>query len=187
MSTVNPIPPGPLAAYHFRSLGMQYYVSARQGAQAGLLPVTGNLAHHAVETILKGHFANTMGLRDIFNTYRHCLPRLWADFTPQFPGEDLTPFDHFIDELHRFEEIRYPDNILQNGAQITIALGPVSFSNTPSLTYGLSISALDAFMVTMVRVCGINAAAYVAGFPEQVRILEAQNEHFHEWYPAHTW
>ena len=38
----------------FCGLGTQYYIAGRQAAMARLIPVYGNLLHHAVEMFLKG-------------------------------------------------------------------------------------------------------------------------------------
>jgi hypothetical protein len=37
------------------SAAIQYHISARFAAIAGFIPVSGNLAHHAVEMYLKGY------------------------------------------------------------------------------------------------------------------------------------
>ncbi len=103
------------ACYHFFELGIQYYVVARFGAMAKLIPVTGNLYHHAIEMFLKGQLAKTHTLEQLKKNFSHRLPDTWSAFKGLFPAEDLSPFDGLILDLDRFERIRYPDNVLKEG------------------------------------------------------------------------
>ena len=64
----------------FVQLGFQYYVSGRFAARGGLMPVSGNLFHHAVEMLLKGHLATTLPLNELRSRFGHRLREMWNAF-----------------------------------------------------------------------------------------------------------
>jgi hypothetical protein len=45
----------------FIATGTQYYVAGRYAVIAGLMPVAGNLLHHAIEMCLKGALSKKAG------------------------------------------------------------------------------------------------------------------------------
>src|SRR5947209_14704236 len=111
----------PDADYHFYQIALQYYAAGRFAALTAMMPVSGNIIHHAVEMMLKGRLTHTLTLGEMAaRPYCHCLPRIWQEFKALFPGEDLTRFDGFVDLLHEFDSIRYPNRILRQGAQMTV-------------------------------------------------------------------
>jgi hypothetical protein len=114
----------PNAHMRFFDLGIQYYVVARFSAIAGLIPVSGNQYHHAVEMLLKGQLAKTVPLEVLKRTYSHRLKRTWKDFKNLFPTEDLSSFDGLLRGLDRFEQIRYPDNVLREGMSVALDWHP---------------------------------------------------------------
>jgi hypothetical protein len=103
----------------FMTLGVQYYTIGRSAVLAGLVPVCGNLLHHAVEMFLKAKLSRSRTPQQL-KKMRHKLVVLWNAFKAEFPGEALGQFDDPIAALDRFEEIRYPDSIVNKGAVISI-------------------------------------------------------------------
>jgi hypothetical protein len=60
----------------FTDLAVQYYVAARLAARAFLLPVNGNLFHHAVELCLKAALVGTLTLKQMKKRYGHDIRKL---------------------------------------------------------------------------------------------------------------
>src|SRR5216683_7273147 len=91
----------------FFDLGMQYYIAARLSAVlVGLMPVCGNLYHHAVEMFLKAGLSRNNSQRDLANRnkFGHCLPKLWETFNADFASPALRPFDTMINTLQKWDE-----------------------------------------------------------------------------------
>lgn len=104
--------------------GIQYYVAGRFAAASGFTPVTANLLHHALELLLKACLAYDDPSERIRqygkdkNGYRHDLPRLWQEFKKRNAVALQPEFDRIIEELHKFDEIRYPEQLIDGGATI---------------------------------------------------------------------
>jgi hypothetical protein len=99
----------------FVSAGVQYYVAARASALAGLMPVCGNLFHHAVEMLLKAGIIQHNDAAGVpfdetdkrLRQLGHKLIKSWDEFKTTHPGENLGGWDALIADLDRWEEIRY--------------------------------------------------------------------------------
>ena len=164
----------------FFSSGMQYYVSGRYAIFAGLIPVAGNLLHHAVEMFLKGGLASSMDLSEL-KGLGHSLPKTWSAFKLRSDHLELGRFDPVVESLHAFEELRYPDSMIQNGARIMA--GPVAgprlqdseqFIRTPS--YELYLSEIDPLVRLVFQVASINPVFFLAGLnPRAVEYLNEAN------------
>jgi hypothetical protein len=102
--------------HEFFRYGCQYYVAGRYGVFAGLIPVAANLHHHAIEMLLKGALSKKMTLEELKNKLGHKLEKTWDEFKAVANDSSLARFDQVIAELNKFEEIRYPDKLLQSGA-----------------------------------------------------------------------
>src|SRR5262249_33075842 len=92
---------------------MQYYTVARYAALACLMPVCGNIYHHAIEMFLKGGLSQKYTLEQMKNLFFHKLPPLWSAFKKEFSSVELVQFDNTIDTINKFETIRYPDKIIE--------------------------------------------------------------------------
>ncbi|HVO66243.1 MAG TPA: hypothetical protein VMT12_07160 [Syntrophales bacterium] len=92
----------------------QYYVVARFSAFSGLLPVSGNLFHHAIEMYLKGYLVSKLTLPEL-KSLGHRLQEIWNRCKKEIADAELDKFDQVISELDKFESIRYPDQILSQG------------------------------------------------------------------------
>ena len=127
--------------------------------------VPGNLFHHAVEMLLKGLLSRTVSLKDLKDRkkFGHSLLKLWPAFKALFPVENLIEFDQMIDELERFESIRYPDEILKHGAQTVIGRGrgrPMVSSSRTEPQYQIGMGDVDAFFGRLFPLCRMNPKAY---------------------------
>jgi hypothetical protein len=109
----------------FMKLGVQYYVAARSTAWAALLPVCGNLYHHALEMFLKAGLSRKYSLEQLKYEFGHKLIDVWKAFKADFPSTALLQFETTIADIAEFEEIRYPDNVLEHGAQMLVDWGPI--------------------------------------------------------------
>jgi hypothetical protein len=147
--------------------GLEYYVAGRFTVMARMTMTPGSQFHHAIELMLKAQMAKTLSLADVKTRFRHGLVELWEAFKAEFPNEDLTAYDSTISELHRFWQIRYPDDLLQNGAQLGFSWeGPAILSSSgPAVqnvpTYQISVRTLDRLVVKLAKLVSINVAAFL--------------------------
>ena len=188
MSTAQPHPG---AFEHFYKIALEYYVSGRAALLCGNSLVTGPLLHHAVEMLLKGQLSKTTPLADLKNPkqFGHKLLNLWAAFKGLVPTEDLTEFDRMIDELEKFETIRYPDEILTRGAFIGLGFGrgKPATNMTPGRTepeYQMGVGDVDAFFARLFPLCGLNPKAYFGFLSSWGRqVLTEGNAESKDWLP----
>ena len=113
----------------FLTLGIQYYAAGRSAAWAGLMPVCGNLCHHSVEMLLKVGLSRKHPLDELKNKFGDRLPYiLGVRVRTNFPSPDLAQFNSTITDLHGFEDVRYPDQVVTGGALMLLDWGPLSFA-----------------------------------------------------------
>jgi hypothetical protein len=144
----------------------QYYVAGRYSAFAGFIPTTGNLFHHAIEMFLKGGLSKTgITLADL-KKLSHDLPKIWETFKRTFKDQSLDRFDHVIASLHRFEDIRYPDLIVQKGMNAKIEIlaparppGPQSGSEP---VYELYLQHIDELVGQIFKTASANPRAFLS-------------------------
>jgi hypothetical protein len=141
----------------FLDLVMQYYIAARVSAVlVGLMPVCGNLYHHAVEMFLKAGLCRKYSMRDLANRNRfgHCLPNLWETFKADFASAALRRFDTVITTLQKWHEIRYPNKILQEGAQMVVVWVEDTAHTTVSSPPGYEVNGttIDNFVITILDI-----------------------------------
>jgi hypothetical protein len=141
----------------FFDLGMQYYIAARLSAVlVGLMPVCGNLYHHAVEMFLKAGLSRKYSMRDLANRnkFGHCLPKIWEAFTADFASPALRQFDTVITNLQKWDEIRYPDKVLREGAAMSVEWVEKTSHTSPSSPprYEVNGTAIDNFVKTIFEV-----------------------------------
>jgi len=159
----------------------QYYVVGRFAAFAGLIPITGNLLHHAVEMFLKGGLSkNGLSLVDL-KKMGHNLPNIWMKFKTTFNDPALDQFDDAIRSLHRFEDIRYPDLIVAKGMRATINITsqpPLPNASPPEPKYELCLQDIDALVGQLFGTTSANPAAFLSWRfikPEAKKYLSEQN------------
>jgi hypothetical protein len=176
----------PDAWYHLFKIGMQYYIAGRAAAQGQLIPVAGNLIHHAVEMLLKGELSKTRSLEEI-RRYQHRLIETWNAFKALHPDQDLSSFDQLIADLDRFEKIRYPDEYIKHGAMMAIGWGTLKPAVNQLVgpkvpEYCLYVNEVDALVARLFKVCHINPLAYWGSLhPEAVRFLQYENSECEGW------
>ncbi len=149
------------------SLGIQYHVTARYSACAGLLPVTGNLFHHAIEMYLKGYLSSKLGVTAL-KKFRHGLRKIWSRFKLEVADPSLSHFDSVISELDKFEAIRYPDRILSEGMQVSFTFAKRNTTaknlnpNRKEPIYELYIEEIDKLVKVIFEKAGINPKFFTA-------------------------
>jgi len=116
---------------HAVEYGIHYYLAGRYSMYARLTPAAGNQMHHAVELLLKAHLALSDTWQQIIKyghreSYGHDLEKLWAEFKVRNPDPALAAHDDVIKELNKFEDIRYPDQLVGGGAMLSIGLHEVA-------------------------------------------------------------
>jgi hypothetical protein len=160
----------------FISAGMHYYVAGRYAVFAGFNPTAANLLHHAVEMTLKGALAKKgMDLKAL-ERLKHDLPKIWQGFTAQY-GIDGSAFDSVIAELQKFETIRYPDKIVNEGLHSEIARGKPS-PPSGQARYTLWLAQIDELMDKIFTAGSINHKAFAAyvNMPMAKEYLIKENE-----------
>jgi hypothetical protein len=165
----------------FFKTASQYYVVGRYAAFAGLIPVTGNLLHHAVEMFLKAGLSKKgLSLENLKNKLGHDLPKIWNRFKTTFNDPALGQFDNVISSLHDFEDIRYPDLIVAKGMQAMIN---IIRQQTPSFDpsrsepkYQLCVQDVDELVGQLFTTVSANPAAFLNFHkPEAKKYLAEQN------------
>jgi hypothetical protein len=161
------------ARSEFFSTGTQYYISGRYAVIAGLIPVAGNLLHHAVEMFLKGGLASSMELNQL-KALGHHLPNTWSAFKSRLGREGFERFDPVVASLHAFEELRYPDSIISRGARMIVGVsGQPALSASdqiiPTPSYELYLSDVDPLVGAIFEVASVNPAFFMAGLRGQAR------------------
>jgi hypothetical protein len=144
------------ADMRFLGLGVQYYVAARSAALAGLLPVCGNLFHHAIEALLKARLSQKHPLPQLKQKFGHELPRLWDAFKAEFPGAGLENFDSAIADVEHFERLRYPDRVIVEGAAMIVRafITPPESNSVPR--YQLNLPVMDELVAKIFEVSSRN-------------------------------
>jgi hypothetical protein len=107
--------------------GVHYYLAGRYSMCARFTLTAGNQMHHAVELLLKACLAMGDRWQEILRyghpkSYGHDLEKLWAAFKERNPDPALLAHDALIKGLNKFEDIRYPENLIQGGAMLSVGL-----------------------------------------------------------------
>lgn len=165
---------------------MQYYVAGRSAAIAQLIPVLGNLLHHAIDMSLKAALAKHKTLREL-EKMSHDLTNIWAQFKAQYPTQEAARFDDAIVQLQKFEELRYPDSVLTRGAMMKLVLfrehvGTPSASAIAVPQYVLVLEDIDELMAFTFRLSDLNPPAFIGSMgPEGSRYLFMHNRMSKVW------
>jgi hypothetical protein len=170
---------------HYFQLGTQYYIAGRYAALVWLIPVAGNLLHHAIEMYLKGCLAQDMKAEEL-KKLGHRLSQLWERFKPVQLGKSVDRFDPVVRALDRFEVIRYPDRILSEGMFGTISLvGPSPEMEPrgpqgPMPEYHLVVDDVDALVSMIFKHAQVNVS-FLASMPRPgaLEYLIKENRHLY--------
>ena len=175
------------AKVQFAQLAVQYYVAGRYAAIAQLIPVLGNLLHHAIEMSLKAALAEHMTLKELKNI-GHDLTKVWVRFKSFYPAAPATQFDDAITALHRFEDLRYPDSVLAKGAQMELVLfrehvGTPPQTSAPTVPrYALVLEEIDDLQAFIFATTNLNPRFFVGSMgTEGTRLLLIHNRSAKVW------
>jgi hypothetical protein len=138
-----------------------------------LIPVAGNLLHHAVEMFLKGGLAPLVELKELKDLSHH-LPKVWKAFKKRLGEDRLERFDPVVTSLHAFEELRYPDSIILRGAQMTMGVTGQSIlarsaQIIPTPSYELYLSEVDPLVGAIFEMASVTPAFFTAGLLPHAR------------------
>lgn len=161
--------------HHAIEYGLQYYICGRIAICHRFTPISANTLHHAVELLLKACLAHDDPLDRIREYgrypnqggYGHDLRLLWRDFKTRQRAPVPTEFDAIIDGLHAFEDIRYPERLIRDGAAISIGLfetkGPPILRNgqIPDDLYVLQLPQIDRLVGLLFAASGANPPAFL--------------------------
>jgi len=157
----------------FLDLGFQYYTAGRLAFLTQLTPITGSLFHHAIEMQIKARLSQTHTLEELSRKpFGHRLFSLWDAFKAEFSDEELDEFDSVISLLDEFEELRYPDSILKNGASVMLQItAPVTahLSNLGSIAvpeYTLVLNDIDRLFARILQVSSRNPLFFISPLNE---------------------
>lgn len=141
-------------------------MSGRYAVHAGLIPLGGNLHHHAIEMLLKGTLAKSMTSQKLKDYLGHRLRRTWKEFKKQANDPSLDKFDRVIRELDKFENIRYPDELVNKGATMAFdvvkaggAKRKLSAGSLPQ--YTLCLEDIDELVVEIFRIGNRNRKVFL--------------------------
>jgi hypothetical protein len=114
------------------------------------------------------------------------LESIWREFKNDVAGSALARFDKTIATLHRFESIRYPDNILRTGMQAHI-----NFEKpTPRRRFDPSLQVpkdevvvpdIDALVAVIFEKAHRNPLAFVISMPDEARAYLTRWNKLHIW------
>ena len=161
----------------------QYYASGRFATINAMVPVCGNLLHHAVEMFLKGALARRIDLKGL-KKLDHNLTRIWRRTKSEFPTADLSPFDVAIENLNRFEQIRYPDDLIKEGATMHIDIHRnelvLSRENhtRPEPLYNFVLEDVDELVKVIFGYASLNPAFFSGGMKrDALAMINDSNRH----------
>lgn len=172
------------------NLATQYYVAGRFASTAGLVPVYGNLFHHAIELYLKAILASTLSKKQLKQRWHH-LDQLWEEVKSQHATMNLSRFDGTIRALHRFEDVRYPNeagmiaSLMPPGSQqgVTLMVGPLP--STLPHAHEVHVAEIDELVVELVRLLvppGYVPSALLSLTDEGLRALKHENQMASRWF-----
>ena len=163
----------------FMQNACQYYATARFAMHAGCAPVCGNLFHHAVEMFLKVGLAQRRELTDLERMRHKLKEKLWPGFKEDFPNPHLTQHDKTIACVDKFEDIRYPDEVLKSGMGVlAVWSGSVGELLRGAEQYVIVVSDIDDLIVDVLKVCSRNPVAFIGSSnPAAREAITRHNDH----------
>ncbi len=170
--------------------GTQYYVAARFATLAQLIPICGNLFHHALEMYLKGFLSTKLSAKQV-RCLRHDLPLIWDRFKSEMSDTALDQFDPIISKVHSFEEIRYPDKIAEEGMIASVGIKEGDSAGVdeqlprPEPYYGFDIEPIDALARVIFEKSSVNPEFFTLSLnSDALTYLQRENAEATLW-PEH--
>jgi hypothetical protein len=144
------------------SSAAQYYVAGRFAVHAALNPVAANLMHHAIEMYLKGALlkSKTKSLKELKSKFGHSLPKCWNAFKAQVNDPALSKFDAVVEEIHKYEDLRYPDGypkVMESMFDVVRWTRPTLPSTTQTApNYKLCLPDVDELIAVILAAASLN-------------------------------
>ena len=165
---------------------MQYYVAGRMAARASLVPVYGNLLHHAVEMYLKFALVGVVSPQEMRNKFGHDVEKLWRRFKVKEADSALDRYDATVRALHGFEDLRYPDKIPHSAIFMGLTWHPShavkSHASKPTPQYEVFISEVDRLVIEILKRVPLNPKFFTGMVGRSGRgALRYQNPHAARW------
>lgn len=132
----------------YLTIGVQYYVVARSASFGYLIPVAGNLFHHAIEMFLKFLLLKYYSPGWLWREFMHDLKKLWKEYKSRTNDASLAQYDDLISSLDKIEELRYP----KKGYQFFIDFRKEYYSHSKGpimkgmKEYRLNLEQIDQFV-----------------------------------------
>jgi hypothetical protein len=128
---------------------------------------------------LKGGLSKSRSLTTL-RKLGHNLIDIWMEFKAEFPSSaGLQQFDAAVADLAEFDEIRYPDKILKNGAQMLVDWGsflqPAQMSTPLPKLYKLNASEMDRLISEIFVAASKNPLFFTSGLKPDVREMIARD------------
>ena len=167
----------------FFSIATQYYIAGRFSLFSRLIPVCGNLFHHAIEMYLKGYFSHKFSSKKLRRKFSHNLQKIWAEFKNDIQDPGLEQCDDTIQRLHKFELIRYPDEYISKGmiAVVGIKSGDSTYtdesSSRPEPRYGFDLEEIDCLVRVIFEKSSVNPLFFTDSLNDDaLSYLKRENE-----------
>jgi hypothetical protein len=163
--------------------GLQYYVAGRFATAHRFIPVSANILHHAVELLLKACLAHDDPLDKIREYghpkkgYGHDIRLLWQEFKARRPAPVAPEFDAIIEGLHAFEDIRYPETLIREGATISLGIFEVEYppitrnGKLPENLYVLMLPQIDRLVGLLFDSSGANPQAFLPQIDDKQALI----------------
>jgi hypothetical protein len=173
-----------MAWHYLVESSLQYYAAGRFCAMTRLASAAPQLLHLAVELVLKASLARDHSLDELRMKYGHNIGRLWQDVTSvnstlRTPGRDQT-----IVNLGRFEELRYPDSLISQGASISFDFRTRTDSGPPHSDlpsgphYEFNLEDIDELWAALFVNSRANAVAFLQRLSQEARAaIDRDNLH----------
>ena len=162
---------------------LEYYVAGRFAALKGLHRVAPAILHRAVEFILKAALARTHSLAKLKQEHSHDLESLWQAAAQEISTLKTSLRDRTIADLNKFRDLIYPDNLIAQGASVTIGIrsgqDPVVSGSQPSSgpSYRFNLEDVDELWAAVFQRVA-NAPAFLQHLSPGARTaLDAENHH----------
>jgi hypothetical protein len=166
----------------------QYYVGGRMAARARLVPIFGNLLHHAIEMFLKTALIGIVSPEDMKYKYSHDIEKLWQRFKMKESDSALDQFDSVVSAVHAFENLRYPDKIPDAAIHVNLtwqASDAVQVTGTAAprtQKYEFFMSDVDDLVIEVMKRTGLNPKFFTGMLGTNGReALAYQNTYASDW------
>lgn len=166
-------------------IGVQYYIAGRHSALCYLMPVTGNLFHHAFEMLFKAKLLSKFTPDELYKNYGHDLRLVWPDFISMTGAKSLKSFSKTIHSLQRWEDVRYPNFPGKKSVFMIIDMkkgdksGPIGQTAKTSTQFRVNLEEIDELFKAVILNWPINPEfikAYLA-HGESSRTYGKDNHH----------